>query len=75
MRILGSRVTVHKSYHLLFPVFKAYYAVRSKNFFTNSGFSRRYVHVWLQNSKDGRIVEVRALGIYPNSVYAVYTCI
>ena len=25
--------------------------------------------------KDGRIVEDRALGIYPNSVYALYTCI
>ena len=25
-------------------------------------------------SKDGRIVEDRALGIYPNSVYALYTC-
>ena len=25
--------------------------------------------------KDGRIVKDMALGIYPNSVYALYTCI
>ena len=29
----------------------------------------------LVETKDGRIVEDRALGIYPNSVYALYTCI
>ena len=26
-------------------------------------------------TKDDRILEDRALGIYPNSVYALYTCI
>ena len=31
----------------------------------------KYVR-WTVRTKDGRIVEDRALGIYPNSVYALY---
>ena len=36
----------------------------------------KHLASWVSGiSKDVRIVEDRALGIYPNSVYALYTCI
>ena len=47
------------------------------NIFNNNASTKKFkvLNTEKGQSKDGPIVEDRALGIYPNSVYALYSCI